>query len=147
MRDVMKRLFGIDRTFERNTFANKLFLTKKVFSFGNGGGHDCRSAYSTNEKIYRSVSCTRCSSGWGRQVVTLLGNLPQTYSTLVTVLTWGDELTVGYVQQALMHEEQSQTWPKTFQLTGNCLVTCCACMAHFTVAKLWLCLNCGFFPA
>ena len=41
------------------------------------------------------------------QVVTLLGSLPKCYSTLVTALeARNDDISLNYVQQALVHEEQ-----------------------------------------
>ena len=46
------------------------------------------------------------------QVVTLLGSLPQKYSTLVTALeAGGDSVSLSYVQQALIHEEQKNGDP------------------------------------
>ena len=41
------------------------------------------------------------------QVVTLLGSLPPSYSTIVTALeARADDITLNFVQQALIHEEQ-----------------------------------------
>ena len=40
------------------------------------------------------------------QVVTLLGSLPPSYSTLVTALEARDVISLSYVQQSLIHEEQ-----------------------------------------
>ena len=41
------------------------------------------------------------------QVVTLLGSPPQSYSTLLTALEARvDDVSLSYVQQALLHEEQ-----------------------------------------
>ena len=43
------------------------------------------------------------------QVVTLLGSLPPSYSTLVTALEARvDDIRLDFVQQALIHEEQKQ---------------------------------------
>ena len=43
------------------------------------------------------------------QVVMLLGSLPPSYSTLVTALEARvDDVTLNFVQQALIHEEQKQ---------------------------------------
>jgi len=43
------------------------------------------------------------------QVVTLLGSLPSRYSTLVTALeSRVDQVSLNFVQQALIHEEQKQ---------------------------------------
>ena len=39
------------------------------------------------------------------QVVTLLGSLPKKYSTLVTLEAQGDDISLSYVQQSLIHEE------------------------------------------
>ena len=41
------------------------------------------------------------------QVVTLLGSLPPSYSPLVTAFEARDAITLSYVQQSLIHEEQS----------------------------------------
>ena len=47
------------------------------------------------------------------EVVILLGSLPQSYSTLVTALEARvDELSLSYVQQALLHEEQKKNRDK-----------------------------------
>ena len=43
------------------------------------------------------------------QVVTILGSLLAKYSTLVTALEARNELTLGYVQQSLLHEEKKLT--------------------------------------
>jgi len=40
------------------------------------------------------------------QIVTLLGSLPSSYSTLVTALEARDAITLSYAQQALIQEEQ-----------------------------------------
>ena len=40
------------------------------------------------------------------QVVTLLGSLPPSYSALVTALEARDAVTLSYVQQSLIREEQ-----------------------------------------
>ena len=46
------------------------------------------------------------------QVVTLLGSLPQKYATLVTPLEARvDDLTLEFVQQSLIHEDQKQKVP------------------------------------
>ena len=43
------------------------------------------------------------------QVVTLLGSLPRSYSTLVTALeARGDDLTLRFAQQALIQEKQKR---------------------------------------
>ena len=43
------------------------------------------------------------------QVVTLLGSLPQSYSTLVTALeAHAGDIKLDFVQQALIHEEQKK---------------------------------------
>ena len=44
------------------------------------------------------------------QVVTLLGSLPSSYSTLVTALEARDIISLNYIQQSLIHEEQRLNW-------------------------------------
>ena len=53
------------------------------------------------------------------QVVTLLGSLPQSYSTLMTALEahTDDDLKLAHVQQALIHDEMKIT-EKFGQATG-----------------------------
>ena len=50
------------------------------------------------------------------QVVTLLGSLPSGYSNLVTVLEARDTVTLSYVQQSLIHEEQRESKMDTVEL-------------------------------
>ena len=40
------------------------------------------------------------------EVVTLLGSSPKSYSTLVTVLKAPENVSLSYIQQSLIHEEQ-----------------------------------------
>lgn len=55
------------------------------------------------------------------QVVSLLGSLPQRYSTLVTALeACVDDVSLSYIQQALIHEEQQKNaGPGKFLVSGG----------------------------
>ena len=54
------------------------------------------------------------------QVVTLVGSLPQRYSTLVTALEARvDDINLHFVQQALIHEEQKKNGQFRDTLSGT----------------------------
>ena len=55
-------------------------------------------------KIYLFFICAPIAEE--DQVITLLGSLPPGYSTLVTTLEARDAITLSYVQQSLIREEQ-----------------------------------------
>jgi len=66
-----------------------------MFSFGNRGGHDWRSAF---KQLTDQLAVLVAPVNEEDQVIALFGSLPQ-YLTLVTALeARGDDLTVGYVQ-------------------------------------------------
>jgi len=102
--------------FERDTLANKLFLKKKYFRC------EMKEGESLTEHLKRMKELTDQLGAIGAvieeedQIVTLLGSLPSSYATIVTALeTKIDRLTLQFVQQALINEEQ-----KPVQVDDNC---------------------------
>ncbi len=91
--------------FEQKTLANQ-FLKKKIFSQGDGG----RNIYSKEIKeLTGKLVSIGAAISEEDQVVTLLGSLPSSYSTIVTALEARvDDISLDLVQQALVHEEQKQ---------------------------------------
>ena len=91
--------------FERDTLANKLFLKKQYFRT------EMKEATSVEAHLKHRKGITDKLAAIGApisedQIVTLLGSLPKSYSTLVTVLeVRGDDITLRFVQQSLIHEE------------------------------------------
>lgn len=95
--------------FERDTLANKLFLKKKYFRC------EMKEGESITEHLKRMKELTDQLGAIGAvieeedQIVTLLGSLPSSYATIVTALeTKFDNLTLQFVQQALINEEQKR---------------------------------------
>ena len=103
--------------FERETLVNKLMLKKQYFRM------EMEEGTSVEEHIKRMKLTDRLAAinapiAEEDQIVTLLGSLPVTYSTLVTALEARDTVTLGYAQQALIREEQ-----RLKGLTGGSVAT------------------------
>ena len=93
--------------FERDTLANKLFLKKQYFRLEMKEGTSTEKHLKHMKELTDRLAAIGAPIAEEDQVVTLLGGLPKGYSTLVTALeSRGDDLTLNYVQQALVHEER-----------------------------------------
>ena len=95
--------------FERDTLANKLFLKKKYFRC------EMKESERLTDHLKQMTELTDQLAAIGAvieeedQIVTLLGSLPPSYATIVTALeTKIDNLTLTFVQQALVNEEQKR---------------------------------------
>ena len=76
------------------------------------------------------------------QVVTLLGSLPQKYSTLVTALEARvDDVSLSYVQQALIHEEKKSEHGKPQESKEGCEAQQAALVGK--QGMKFRCYNCG----
>jgi hypothetical protein len=95
--------------YERETLANKLFLKKRYFRTEMKEGALMESHLKHMKEITDQLAAIGAPISQEDQVVTLLGSLPRSYSTLVTALeARGDDLTLTFVQQALVQEEQKR---------------------------------------
>ena len=94
--------------FERNTLANKLFLKKRFFRMEMKEGATIESHLKEMKELSDQLSAIDAPITEEDQVVTLLGSLPKSFSTLVTALEArvDEGLSLKYVQQALVNEEQ-----------------------------------------
>ena len=93
--------------FERDTLANKLLLKKRYFRMEMREGTSTEAHLKHMKELTDKLAAIGAPISEEDQVVTLLGSLPKSYSTLVTALeARGDGLSLSYVQQALTHEEQ-----------------------------------------
>ena len=93
--------------FERETLENKLFLKKKYFRAQMKQGTSIEAHLKDMKEITDKLAAIGAPVSEEDQVVTLLGNLPCSYATLVTALeAWVDDVQLSHVQQALIHEEQ-----------------------------------------
>lgn len=93
--------------FERDTLANKLFLKKNYFRCEMKEGDGLTEHLKQMKKLTDQLSAIGAVIEEENQIVTLLGSLPPSYATIVTALeTKIDNLTLKFVQQALINEEQ-----------------------------------------
>lgn len=95
--------------FERDTLANKLFLKKKYFRCEMKEGNRLTEHLKQMKELTDQLSAIGAVIEEEDQIVTLLGSLPPSYATIVTALeTKIDNLTLQFVQQALINEEQKR---------------------------------------
>ena len=95
--------------FECETLANKLFLKKQYFQMEMKEGTSMEAHLKQMKEITDKRASIDAPILGEDQVVTLLGRLSPSYSTLVTALeACVDDRRLDFVQQALIHEEQKQ---------------------------------------
>ena len=95
--------------FERDTLANRLFLKKKYFRTVMSENASMESHLKHMKSITDKLAAIKAPVSEEDQVVTLLGSLPEYYDTIVTALeARGDGLTLEFVQNALLNEEQKK---------------------------------------
>lgn len=93
--------------FECKTLANKLYLKKQYFRTEMREGTSMEMHLKHMKEISDKLAAIGAPIAEEDQVVTLLGSLPQSYSTLVTALEARvEDVKLSFVQQALVHEEQ-----------------------------------------
>ena len=96
--------------FERGTLANKLFLKKQYFRTEMKEGTPIEAHLKHMKEITDKLASIGAPISEEDQVVTLLGSLPPSFSTVVTALeARGDDLKLSQVQQSLILEEMKLT--------------------------------------
>ena len=96
--------------FECKTLANKLFLKKKYFRTEMKEGTSMETHLKHMKEITDRLASIGAPISEEDQVVTLLGSLPPSYSTIVTALEARvDNVNLPFVQQALIHEEHKRS--------------------------------------
>lgn len=97
--------------FECKTLANKLFLKKQYFRTDMKEGTSIETHLKHMKEITDKLASFGAPISEEDQVVTLLGSLLQSYSTLVTALEAcaNDDLKLTHVQQVLIHEKMKIT--------------------------------------
>ena len=105
--DAWQTLIG---HFERRTLANKLFPKKLYFRCEMKEGMSINEHLKNMKELTDKIAAVGTAIEEEDQVVTLLGSLPPSYSTIVTALEARiDDLTLTFVQQALINEEQKRS--------------------------------------
>lgn len=96
--------------FERDTLANRIYLKKQYFRAVMKDGECVEVHLKRMKDIVNKLSAIKVTISEEDQVVTLLGSLPESYSTVVTALEAQkpETLTLTFVQNALLNEEQKR---------------------------------------
>ena len=95
--------------FERDTLANKMYLKKRYFRATMSSDTSIEKHLKHMKELTDRLAAIKAPISEEDQVVTLLGSLPDSYSTLVTALeTQKEPPTLEFVRQALMNEEQKR---------------------------------------
>lgn len=113
---------ALSKHFERDTLANKMFLKKRYFRSVMSESSTIEQHLKFMKDLTDRLAAIRAPISEEDQVVTLLGSLPDSYSTVVTALeTQQDPPTLEFVQQALLNEEQKrreQVLPASVGVSG-----------------------------
>ena len=106
--------------FERDSLANKLFLKKQYFRTQMKDGTSIEKHLKDMKELTDKLAAIGAPIAEEDQVVTLLGSLPPSYATLVTALEARvDDVSLKFVQQALIHEEQKWSSSASFNRTAS----------------------------
>ena len=92
--------------YERDTLADKLMLKKQYFRTEMMEGTSIEAHMKHIKELTDKLAAIGAPISEEDKVVTLLGSLPKSYSTLVTALEARENVSLSYVQQSLIHEEQ-----------------------------------------
>ena len=85
---------------------NKLIFKRQHFRMEMAEGTSIEVHIKTMKELTDRLAAINALIAEEDQVVTLLGSLPSSYSTPVTALKARDAVTLSYVQQSLIREEQ-----------------------------------------
>ena len=125
--------------YERETLANKLFLKKRYFRTEMQEGTSVEEHLKYMKDLTDKLAAIGAPISDEDQVVTLLGSLPPKYSTLVTALEARvDDVTLSFVQQALVHEEQKQRGYSMSSMDGTS-----ALVGEHKPLRGFRCFGCG----
>lgn len=96
--------------FERDTLANRIYLKKQYFRAVMKDGESIEKHLKHMKDIVNKLAAIKAPVSEEDQVVTLLGSMPTSYSTVVTALEaqQPETLTLEFVQNALLNEEQKR---------------------------------------
>jgi hypothetical protein len=113
----------LKKHFERETLANKLFLKKQYFRKETSARSSIDAHLKEMKELTDKLSSIGAPFSEEDQVVTLLGCLPSPFSAVVTALEARvDDLTMGFVQQKLIHHERKLKLKK--QSLKICTIPC-----------------------
>ena len=127
--DAARAWTALRNHFERDTLVNKLMLKKQYFRMGMKDGTSMEAHIKNMKELTDRLAAINAPIAEEDQVVNLLGSLLPSYSTLVTALEARDVISLSYVQQSLIREEQRikesntlHTSSDTMSGTGKALI-------------------------
>lgn len=94
--------------FERNTLANKLFLKRQYFTTKMKENQSLDAHLRNMKELTDKLATLGSAVEEEEQVVALLISLPPSYETLVTALEAKDDLSLTFLHQSLINEEQKR---------------------------------------
>ena len=95
--------------YERKTLANKLFLRRQFFTTKVTEGQSVQAHLKAMKEIIDKFGAVGAAVTDEEKVVALFISLPPSYETLVTALeAQGDNLTLVFVEQAIINEDQKR---------------------------------------
>ena len=98
---------ALKKHFERESLANKLFLKKQYFRKEMSEGNTIDMHLKEMKELTDKLNSIGAPISEEDQVITLLGSLPPSFSSVVTALEARvDDLTMDFVQQQLIHHER-----------------------------------------
>ena len=101
---------ALKKHFERETLVNKLFLKKRYFRSEMKECTPVEQDLKLMKDITNKLAAIGAPISKEDQVVTLLGSLLRSFTTLITAIKARvDGVSLDYVQQALIHEEMKQS--------------------------------------
>ena len=92
--------------FERNTLVNKLMLKKQYFRMEMKEDTSVEEHIKNMKELTDRLAAINAPIAEEDQIITLLESLPSNYSTIVTALEARDTISLNYVRQLLIREEQ-----------------------------------------
>jgi hypothetical protein len=99
----------LEKHFERDSLSNKIFLKKKYFRSEMKEGESLTNHLKSMKQLTDRLAAVKAPISEEDQVVTLLGSLPDSFSSLVTVLEAQTDLTLDRVKQSLQAATTSMT--------------------------------------
>ena len=103
--DASRAWTALRNHFDWDTLVNKLMLKKQYFRMGMKDGISMEAHIKNMKELTDRLAVINAPIAEEDQVVTLLGSLPPSYSTLVTAFEARDVISLSYVQQSLIREE------------------------------------------
>lgn len=130
---------ALTRFFEKNTLANKLYLKKEYYRKEMSEETPLDEHFKDMKELTDKLAALGASINEEDQIITLLGSMPKSYSTIVNVLENKESLNLIGVQEALKNEERKIK--KIFSSDEN-ILTMRKRSTTYQTSRSIICYNC-----